>query len=329
MLNIKQKICEFGERRKLLACFVNKLNMLTVWRARLVQQVKMIWPYCIFFISLLCVQGVSPHMSLTKAAINNAADDEYVMLSMNNLVVAGYGSMLSSIFWVDFVFQYADVLIDGRQNRIFVPLFHLVADLDTQWCYPRLVAAWVLPDLPGHSTKDAVPFLIDGANRFPDQWKFRLTWAQYILEDVGIDSTAARDSASKILLPLSQSEGKIPNYVRELAFTILQKNGKPEKAMSILLQTYEQVPDPLIRFQFQNKITDLLRRNEVRLGASDSTAFFQAIGGMLESKDTSQIGMAKGLLVRLVRPEHKAGALAEAHQLAQQFKAYQQAAVGR
>lgn len=244
---------------------------------------------------------------------------------------AGYGSFLGSLVWVKSIFVYAGILFEGDDAKPLPVLLNWVCDFDTSWVYPRLMAGWAIPQLRGFAASDALPFLEDGAKRFPDQWQFRITWAQYTLESHEIDSSKARDSAASILLPLSvNSSNKVPEYARNLAFTLLHKSGKPDEAMSILLQTYEQIPDPLIRFQFQNKIADLLQRNEVRFGASDSTAFFQAIGGMLDSKDPSQIGMAKRLLVRLVQPDHKASALAEAHQLAEQFKVYQkQAAAGR
>lgn len=242
----------------------------------------------------------------------------------------GHGTFFSSILWVNTMIRYADVLVDGRSGVVLPSMMKLTSDLDTMWHHPRLLAAWMIPDLKGYSEKDAIPFLMDGAHRFPDKFQFRLVWAQYVMASPELDSLVARDSASQILLPLSRSSAQVPSYARDLAFTLLHKSGKPEEAMDILLQTYAQVPDPLVRFQFQNKIADLLERNKVSLGASDSTAFFHAIGGMLDSKDPSQVGMAKGLLVRLVQPEHKTSALAEAHQLAEQFKAYQkQAAAAR
>jgi len=248
--------------------------------------------------------------------------------SYKNLT-GGYNGLFSSIQWVRSMFKYANIVFDNDSVDGIFPLVNSACVLDTNWSYPGLFASWALPGIKGITNADVFPYLENGSRRFPKEWRYRLTWAQYILADKSIGVEQARDSAAKILIPLSRMNSTAPEYARNLAFTLLHKSARPDEAMSILLQTYEQVPDPLIRYQFQNKIADLLQRNEVRLGASDSTAFLHAIGGMLESKDTSQIGMAKGLLVRLVRPEHKAGALAEAHQLAQQFKAYQQAAVGR
>lgn len=264
---------------------------------------------------------------LDQVESTNIGRDTHTSIAIRDLN-AGFGSFFGSLIWIKSIFVYAGILFDGENAKPLPVFLSWTCDLDTSWSYPRLMAGWAIPQLQGFSAKDAIPFLQDGSERFPNEWQFRLTWAQYTLESHEIDSSKARDSAALILLPLSaNSSTKVPEYARNLAFTLLHKSGKPDEAMGILIQTYKEIPDPLIRFQFQNKIADLLRRNEVSLGVSDSLAFMQAIGGMLDSQDAAQIGMAKGLLVRLVQHEHKAMALAEAHQLAEQFKAYQQAAV--
>jgi len=237
---------------------------------------------------------------------------------------AGYGAFGSSIFWVESIFAYAGVLFDADSSRELPTLFLATADLDTTWAYPRLIAAWAIPQLKGFTTRDALPFLEDGARRFPKEWQFRLTWAQYVLDAHDIDSTTSRDSAAKILLPLSTLDAKIPPYARDLAFTLLHKSGKPEEAMSLLLKTYEQVNDPLVRLQFRSKIGDLLLRNQVPL-ASDSADFMDGIAALLESKNAADHAMANHLLTDLVDTSKRESALAMARQLAGQYKSYRSA----
>jgi hypothetical protein len=233
----------------------------------------------------------------------------------------GFGSFIGSIAWVSTVFEYSSCMFDGKTPRNLPPLFSFVSWSDTDWDYPRLVAAWVLPELPGFSTRTAVPFLEEGARRFPTDYRFNITWAQYVLSATDIDSSKARDSAAAILLPLASTSSSIPQYARNLAFTLLHKNGKPEEAMSLLLKTYEQVPDPMVRYQFRGKIGDLLWRNRVDLGR-DSANFLGGIGALLESKDPAQERMAKELLVGLVDTARRDAALPAAHQLARQYAAY-------
>jgi hypothetical protein len=188
------------------------------------------------------------------------------------------------------------------------------------------MAGWMIPELPGFSARDAFPFLSTGARRFPQRWQFRLTWAQYILESSEMDLEFARDSAYRILLPLTTSSDSIPMYARNLAFTLLNKNGRPSEAVDILVQSYLQIPDRLVRYQYQRKIGDLLARNQVSLN-SDSAAFMGAIASMLDT-DPVQAGTAKALLIRMVQPETKNVALLEARHLAQQFREYQSTQLG-
>ena len=234
---------------------------------------------------------------------------------------AGFGSWMGCLLWVETIFSYAGVLFEENGPQKLPVLFELTDDLDTNWSYPRLIAGWAIPQLKGFGVINAVPFLEDGARRFPEQWRFRITWAQYVLDARDLDSSKARDSAARILLPLSTVDANVPQYARNLAFTLLHKNGRPEEAMSLLLQTYEQVPDPMVRLQFRYKIGDLLYRNDVPLGA-DSADFMGGIGSLLESKDAADHAIAGRILTGLVDTTNREAALAPAHQLAGQYRSY-------
>jgi len=240
-------------------------------------------------------------------------------------LTAGYGGFLGSASWVETIFTYAGVLFELDAPGPVVSGFALTSGLDTLWSHPRLIAAWAIPQLNGYSSREALPFLEDGARRFPEEWKFRLTWAQYVLDARDIDSSVARDSAAKILLPLSTLQAKVPQYARDLSFTLLHKRGRPEEAMSLLLKTYVEVNDPLVRLQFRGKIGDLLLRNHVPLG-SDSADFMDGIAALLESKDGADHAVADHLLTDLVDTAHREAALVSARQLAGQYRSYRSTA---
>lgn len=238
----------------------------------------------------------------------------------------GFGGFFSSLFWVESIFELAEVIVDDSAGTHLPFLLHQTCELDTLWAYPRLASAWIISEIPGYSNRDALPFLEDGATRFPDEPRFRLTWAMYVLGAMDLDTATAYDSAVKVLLPLSKLNHSIPEYARVLAFTLLQKSGKAEHALDALVQTYHQAPDPLIRSQFVRKIGDLLLRNKVSLD-SDSAAFLGGIGSMLNAGPI-QAAAAKDLLIRMVQPETKDAAVLEARQLAQQFREYQSTQLG-
>ncbi|HNY32995.1 MAG TPA: hypothetical protein PKO15_19110 [Fibrobacteria bacterium] len=238
--------------------------------------------------------------------------------------LTGFGGFVGAISWIRTIQEYAEVLFLDATPTELPAYFYLASQTDTLWENPPLIAGWAIPQLRGYSYADAEPFLRTGARRFPHKWQFRITWATYTLESVK-DSVQARDSATAILLPLSRLSDSIPQYARNLAFTLLHKNGRPEEAMGLLLETYQQVPDPLVRHQFRAKIMDLLHRNQVSLG-SDSMDFQEGLTQMLEAKEEESRKSAYRLLVDLVDSTRRAQALPFAHSMAQQFAAYRRQA---
>ena len=238
--------------------------------------------------------------------------------------LTGFGGFVASVSWIRTIQEYAEVLFMGAPAPELPAHFYMASQTDTLWAQPALIAGWAIPQLKGFSNADAEPFLRTGARRFPHKWQFRITWATYTLESVK-DSVQARDSATAILLPLTRLSDSIPQYARNLAFTLLHKNGRPEEAMGLLLETYQQVPDPLVRHQFRAKIMDLLHRNQVSLG-SDSMDFQEGLTQMLEAKEEESRKSAYRLLVDLVDSTRRAQALPFAHSMAQQFAAYRRQA---
>ena len=234
--------------------------------------------------------------------------------------LTGYGGFVASVSWIRTVQDFAEILFLGAPATELPAHFYMASQTDTLWDKPPLIAAWAIPGLPGFTNEDAEPFLRVGASRFPNKWQFRITWATYALEGVA-DSIKARDSAATILLPLTRLSDSIPPYARNLAFTLLHKNGRPEEAMSLLLETYQLVPDPLVRHQFRVKIMDLLHRNQVSLG-TDSVDFQEGLAQMLEAKEDASRKSAHRLLVELMDTTRRAQALPFAHNLAQQYAAY-------
>ncbi|MBK8802533.1 MAG: hypothetical protein IPN71_10870 [Fibrobacteres bacterium] len=234
--------------------------------------------------------------------------------------MTGLGGLVGAITWIRAIQEYAEIIFMGAEPTALPGYFFLASQSDTLWHQPSLIAAWAIPQLKGYNNADAEPFLRVAANRFPSKWQFRITWATYALENP-TDSIRARDSAAAILLPLTRLNDSIPDYARNLAFTLLHKNGRPEEAMSLLLETYQQVPDPLVRHQFRVKIMDLLHRNQVSLG-TDSVDFQEGLAQMLEAKEDASRKSAHRLLVDLVDTTRRVQALPFARNLAQQYADY-------
>jgi len=229
---------------------------------------------------------------------------------------AGYGGFAASSMWIEVVMDYADILFDNKSMATFPAEIEAVTVLDPHWQYPFEFAGLVLDDgVPAHKTR-AIRLLRKGVDNFPRSWKLRLYLAMLLQEGGAVQA----DSAASILMPVATDTAS-PLFARTLAFTLLHKSGRPEEAMSLLLQTYEQVPDPMVRLQFRDKIADLLRRNEVSLGA-ESEDFMGGIGSLLESKDPGDHSAAGRLLIGLVDTARREATLVPARQLAGQFRTF-------
>ena len=248
----------------------------------------------------------------------SAVPDEIVLPDPKILGVAsgGYGGFASSPLWVCVIMDYADILFDRKNIATFPAEIEAVTVLDPRWQYPFEFAGLVLDDaIPAHHA-DAVRLLGQGVADFPDSWRLRVYLAMILEKSQG----ATPDSLAKILLPVA-TVANAPEYARMLAFTVLHKGGRPEEAMDLLIQTYRQLPDPLVRLQFRGKIGDLLDRNRVQLGA-DRETFLEAVGALLVSDNPVERVVAQRVLVGLVDPTRRETSLASARELAAQYRTF-------
>lgn len=264
-------------------------------------------------LALVVVSGAKvSHLDPVRVPDSPALPDPKIMGAFS----AGYGGFAASSMWIEVVMDYADILFDNKSMATFPAEIEAVTVLDPHWQYPFEFAGLVLDDgIPAHHAA-AVRLLGQGVANFPDSWRLRVYLAMILEKSQG----ASPDSLAKILLPVA-TDSKAPEYARMLAFTVLHKGGRPEEAMDLLIQTYRQLPDPLVRLQFCGKIGDLLDRNHVQLGA-DREAFLEAVGALLVSKDPVERVVAQRVLVGLVDPSRRETSIASARELAEQYRAF-------
>lgn len=252
---------------------------------------------------------------------NNEIPSTSTLMPHRQSLSAGFGGLFSSLSWIETIFAYSQIIVDEKPSPILPFYIQRTVALDTMWSHPRLIGSLIIPELPGHSNADAIPLLKDGAIRFPDNPQFRIIWAQYILESISLDSNSRADSAAHVLFPLATSSSKVPEYARTLAFTLLHRSGRPEESMTLLLKTYESVPDPIMKLQFHKKIFELLKKSNISLG-TDSANFSNAIGYLLDSKNASDRNQAQSLLVCMMDSTLKDRASQDARSLARQFESF-------
>lgn len=240
---------------------------------------------------------------------------------VSRLAALSYRTAVASALWVDLIFAYANAAFLGASLDDVPLMADLVVALDPKWRYPYEFVGLVCDGKNGTRAEDGLRLLDKGIEVYPTEWRFRLYKAM-ILRGNG----AEVDEVSATLLPLSRQKD-VPEYVRTLAFTLLAKEGKPQESMGLLLQTLENVRDPVLSFQFQGKIADLLRVAQVPLG-KDSADFLAAMGSMLYG-DSQRRAEARRVLVGLADPATRGRYLSAVAPIADEYRTYLRARVGR
>jgi hypothetical protein len=246
----------------------------------------------------------------------------------SRLVFPGQACFGSSIVWVTTVLHFADCLLEGADPRFLADLIEITTELDPQWAYPCEFAGMVVTDAKGKPNDRTVRILSKAISRFPDNWLLRIYLVSALRDGAfGLTESVIADSSAKVLLPISAGRMRAPDYVRTLAFTLLQKSGRPDEAMRQLLAMYRSVDDPLLQVRYQEKMAKFLHGALPRIG-SDSIEFPKLAGAMLKSQDPEQIRLAGDVLVTLAADSANVRAIGVAKALVGQYRQYQ-AQMGR
>jgi len=244
-------------------------------------------------------------------------------------VFPGQPTFGASIVWVATVLHFADCLLEGADPRFLGDLIEITTELDPKWAYPCEFAGVAIADAKGKPTERTVRILEKAIGRFPDNWLLRIYLVSALRDGAfGLTETVIADSSAKVLLPISAGRTKAPDYARTLAFTLLQKSGRPDEAMRQLLTLYRSVDDPLLQVRYQDKMAKLLHGALPRIG-TDSVEFPRLAGAMLKSGDAGQIALANGVLVALASDSTDARALAVARDLVGQYRSFRRSASDR
>lgn len=230
----------------------------------------------------------------------------------------GYSECLASIQWVEVIFIYADGVIgtgslDGLADRIRVTVA-----LDPKWRQPVEFAGLVLDGQAGTDLQDGIGILRQGVSDHPRNWRIRLYLAMLLQS-----ANSPVDSVAAVLLPLTNDSIEAPAYVRRLPITMLALQGKGADAVEFLARAIKDAEDPLVRFQFEGKIADLLRRTGVDLGV-DQQDFVTSINELLATEG-QEAEQAKALLVGLLDSTTRDAAIREARHMASQWRSYREA----
>lgn len=238
-------------------------------------------------------------------------------------VFPGQDGLGSSIAWVATVLHFADCMLEGADPSVLPDLIEIGTELDPRWEYPLEFGGVAVGDAKGKPTVRTVELLEKGIHRFPDNWNLRIYMVAALQDaQLGLTESVIADSCAKVLLPITTGRMESPEYARTLAFTLIQKSGRPDEAMRQLLSMMRMVDDPLLQVRYQEKMAKILHGSLARIG-SDSLEFPRMAGAMIKSKDPQQVGLVSDLLIALAADSTNTRAIGAAKELLGQYRAYE------
>lgn len=173
-------------------------------------------------------------------------------------VSLGQEGLLSSVFWVSSVFQYADQLLDREFQPHLARSLQVVVALDTLWQYPYEFAGLALEGKNHGPHPIGLEILGQGVKRFPREGRLAILYAQLLLGADWLDSAKRLDSAKKVVLPLTRSDVEAPQFARTLALTLIAKSEGGKSALRQMLFLWDGERDPMIRYAFAQKLPKLV-----------------------------------------------------------------------
>lgn len=231
-----------------------------------------------------------------------------------------YSEFFASLQWVDIVFRYADGVVGTGSLEGVADRMRLAIALDPEWMQPIEFAGLVLDGQAGTDLQDGIGILRQGVSDHPGNWRIRLYLAMLLQS-----ANAPVDSVAAVLLPLTNDSIEAPAYLRRLPITMLALQGKGADAVEFLARAIKDAEDPLVRFQFEGKIADLLRRTGVDLGV-DQQDFVTSIN-QLFATEGPEAEQAKSLLIGLLDSTTRDAAIREARRMASQWRSYRAASL--
>jgi len=205
---------------------------------------------------------------------------------MAALLSLGYGGAISSVLWVQAIFDFVGEVIDGTSPSYPALRLEEITVLDPHWEEPYHFAALSLEDSLGRMSPEAINLVSEGVARFPGSWKLRL-YLGMALQAWGQDSAAAA-----VLSPLVSSEAAVPGFIREFAVSAVHDGVNPSTAFQRILLALQVVEDPVSRGSLRKRLEKLLGE----VGLKDASSLSE---GLEESLRTGQADRAELLSHRI------------------------------
>ncbi len=156
----------------------------------------------------------------------------------------------ADVLWIDGMMYFADAYLEKKSYRWMGHILDVVTILN-----PRFRQAYEFGGVVLTKQKSEIPktlLLLDrGIGEFPKDWRLRLYAA---MAQLTLDSNFVR--AAEYLEPIAVQED-VPNHIRTLCATLLNKGGGRRVALAFLVDSYIRSENTISKEIFVDKILKL------------------------------------------------------------------------
>jgi hypothetical protein len=180
-------------------------------------------------------------------------DDQLTYIPSGNMLkpmVLDQEPVVADLLWVRAMIYFADAYLNERSHKWLGHIVDVVTTLN-----PRLYQAYEFAGVVMAKEKrelpKTLPILERGVAEFPKDWRLRLYAA---MGHIANDSDHVR--AAEILEPIAL-EKDVPDHIRTLAATFLDRGGSRPMALAFLMERYVRSDNPIQREIFLERMLKL------------------------------------------------------------------------
>jgi hypothetical protein len=158
--------------------------------------------------------------------------------------------VVADLLWIRAMIYFADAYLSQRSHKWLGHILDVVTTLN-----PRLYQAYefagVVLARDRQGLPKTLPILERGIAEFPKDWRIRLYAA---MGHIALDSNHTK--AAELLKPVSLEED-VPDHIRTLAATFLERGGSRPMALAFLMERYIRTDNPIQREIFLDRMIKL------------------------------------------------------------------------
>ena len=208
------------------------------------------------FIIAILIMGLGTSTSLhfiEKSQPENWQSQKLTYLPSGKMlkpVLLDHENFFASLLWVKGIIYFAEEFLSGSGYKWLGHILKIVTDLNPKFEAAYEFGGLMLAKNP-EQLEQSVKLLEKGFEQFPDKWQLRVFAA---MNQIKLDSNY--EAAANILKPLA-NRTDVPDYVKTLPATFMQKGGSKKMAVYFLMEKYLQSTSNSYRQLIRSKLENL------------------------------------------------------------------------